>query len=87
MNRKMADCEYQTRGEYEGMIRHYEKEMRSGREYSRREESSLLENIRKCKKGIETLAEYETKRKICDQLDDSLSEKKRQRDVSSFVLF
>ena len=64
--------------------KNYEREMRSGRLYSSREESILLENIRKCKKGMETLAEYEKKKQVCDHLEESLSARKKERDVSFF---
>lgn len=80
MNRKKADCIYKTKQQYEEMIRMYENEMKLKKTYSRSDESRLLEDIRIHKKGIETLAEFEKLKNICDQLQEMLNAKKTERD-------
>jgi hypothetical protein len=82
MNRKKADCIYKTKQEYEAQICFYENEMKLKKTFSPSEEKRLLEDIRVNKKGILTLAEVDKMKQICDQLDESLNVKKRERNTN-----
>lgn len=81
MNRIKVNLVYNTRGEYEDMIRRHENSMRNnGRTFSAIEEARILNDIRQLRHGIGQLEQYEHLKNSYDRLNDLFRHKKLELD-------
>ena len=82
MNRLKADLSYQTKREYEDMIKRLENEMQlNHRQYSSREEKTILNGITSLKHGMTLLEKYEEKKRVYDTKNELLSVRKAEQEV------